>query len=60
MRRRGGGRHWVIGIENEFREVEIIRDEGDENLPGEGEVVRGEAASAMNVLSDEDCEFELP
>jgi len=39
--------------------VGIIEGEGVKDLPGEGEVARGKAASATGALSEEDCEFEL-
>jgi len=58
--RRGSAKRWAVDLEEGSWEAGIIEEEEDRNLPGEGGVARGEfVASAVDALSDKDCEFEL-
>lgn len=55
-----GVRHWAVGRKEGFLEAGILRNEGDGNLPEEGEGGGGEAASTANELLGEDQEYEMP
>ncbi|KAH0669617.1 hypothetical protein KY285_023778 [Solanum tuberosum] len=56
----GSAKRWAVDIEEGFWEMEIIEDEEDKNVTGEGGAARGESiVSAVDALLDKHCEFEL-